>query len=197
MQTAPLHRFPVPVTIGQFLQGTRRACRQSDRQLACGRTSWPGPVGYDAIVKRAKDKFMRAYARLESVAPARIRQALHWLHRPDAKPVRIPLAILCLIGALFSFLPLLGLELLPIGLMLLAHDVPSLRAPAASMTMWLLDRYERALKYCRQRRVDWFEWWQCAKRRRHARRRSAVPAGRRRSTSAWASRSSLRHDHAA
>jgi hypothetical protein len=140
---------------------------------------------------------MRAYARLESVVPARVSRALHWLHRPAAKPVRIPLGILCLIGALFSFLPLLGLELLPIGLMLLAHDVPSLRAPAASMTMWLLDRYERALKYCRQRRVDWFEWWRCAKHRRHARRRSPARFARTRFTSAWASRSSIRHDHAA
>jgi hypothetical protein len=148
-------------------------------------------------VKRAKDQFLRAYARLERIAPTRVSHMLHWLHRPDAKPVRIPLAILCLIGALFSFLPLLGVELLPIGLMLLAHDVPSLRGPAASMTMWLLDYYERALQYCRKRRASWFEWWRCAKQRRRNRRRLPARVGRVRTTSAWASRSSLRHDRAA
>lgn len=148
-------------------------------------------------MKRAKDQFMRAYARLERLAPGRLRQTLHWLHRPDARPVRIPVAILCLIGALFSFLPLLGLELLPIGLMLLAHDVPALRAPAASMTMWLLDRYERALQYCRSRQANWFQWWRCARQRRQGRRRSRARAGHLRPISVWVSRSTPRHDRAA
>jgi hypothetical protein len=176
---------------------TRRACRQSDIHLAGRRTLRRCRAGYDGAVKKTKDQFMRAYARLERLAPTRVSQALLWLHGPQARPVRIPLAILCLIGALFSFLPFLGVELLPIGLMLLAHDVPSLRAPAARLTMWMLDYYERALQFCRKQRTNWFEWWRCAKQRRRAMRRATARPRSQLATSAWASRSPLRHDRAA
>lgn len=150
-------------------------------------------------MKRARAQFLKAYERLERLAPPRARQVLHWLHRPDAKPVRIPVAILCLIGAMFSFLPLLGIELLPLGLLLLAHDVPSLRQPAARMTMWFLDKYEMALKFCRKQHAACHGWWRCAQERRRLRRRAAavVPVRRPRATSTWASRSKLRHDRAA
>lgn len=150
-------------------------------------------------MKKAKGQFLKAYARLERLAPVRTRRVLRWLHRPDAKPVRIPVAILCLVGALFSFLPLLGIELLPLGLLLLAHDVPSLRQPAAGMTMWFLDRYEAALKFCRARHAAWNAWWRCAKQSRHLRRRAPAPAlvRRWRATSEWGSRSMQRRDRAA
>jgi hypothetical protein len=43
--------------------------------------------------------------------------------------VRIPLAILLLLGGVFSFLPVLGLWMLPLGLLVLAVDIPPLRRP--------------------------------------------------------------------
>jgi hypothetical protein len=43
------------------------------------------------------------------------------------RPLRIPLALLLIVGALFSFLPVLGIWMLPLGLLLLAVDVPVLR----------------------------------------------------------------------
>lgn len=41
--------------------------------------------------------------------------------------VRVPLGILLIIGGLLSFLPFLGIWMLPLGLMLLAVDFPVLR----------------------------------------------------------------------
>jgi len=41
-----------------------------------------------------------------------------------------------LIGGCFWFLPILGLEMIPIGLMLIAIDVPFLRGPVARMIAW-------------------------------------------------------------
>jgi hypothetical protein len=38
-------------------------------------------------------------------------------------------AVLSIVGGVFSFLPMLGLWILPLGLLLLAHDVPFLRKP--------------------------------------------------------------------
>ncbi len=45
-------------------------------------------------------------------------------------------------GGIFSFLPILGVWMLPLGLMLIAADVPFLRRPMARFTMWVIDRVE-------------------------------------------------------
>jgi hypothetical protein len=112
---------------------------------------------YAAAVK-TPDQFRSAYARLEQLVPRRLRDALTWLSEPEARPVRIPLAILSLIGGCLSFLPVLGLELLPLGLMLLAHDVKSLRRPAGGLTMWLLDRYHGAIQFLLLQHARWTAW---------------------------------------
>jgi len=44
---------------------------------------------------------------------------------------RIPLAIGLMIGGLFGFLPVIGFWMLPLGLALLAIDLPFLRRPLA------------------------------------------------------------------
>jgi hypothetical protein len=59
-----------------------------------------------------------------------------------SRPIRIPLGVLCIIASFFWFLPVIGLELFPIGMLLLSQDVPFLRRPAARLTLWLIDRYE-------------------------------------------------------
>jgi hypothetical protein len=44
---------------------------------------------------------------------------------------RVPIAFLMILGGIFSFLPVLGIWMLPLGLMLLAVDVALIR-PAVS-----------------------------------------------------------------
>jgi hypothetical protein len=66
-----------------------------------------------------------------------------------------------MIGACFSFLPVLGPELFPLGLMLLAHDVKSLRRPAGELTMWLLDRHQRILHSLLLLHARWTAWSTC------------------------------------
>lgn len=120
---------------------------------------------------KTKDPFLYAFARLQQLVPTRVGRVLRWLHRPASRTVRLPLAVLCIIGSFFSFLPLLGLELFPIGLLLLAHDVKSLRRPAGRLTLWLLDRYELAVRYCRLQQARWNDWCACVKREGHRARR--------------------------
>ncbi len=108
---------------------------------------------------RTKDQFLVAYARLLRLAPGRLRSALQYLHEPDARLVRVPVAVLCIVGSCFSFLPVLGPELFPVGLMLLAHDVKSLQRPAGRVTMWLLDQYERAYAWGRHQYARWSAWY--------------------------------------
>ena len=60
-----------------------------------------------------------------------------WLRKPSSRYARIPLALLLIVGGIFSFLPLLGLWMLPLGLLLFAQDVPALQKPMARMLGWV------------------------------------------------------------
>ena len=57
---------------------------------------------------------------------------LRWVRRPHMHLVRVPLAILLILGGVFSFLPVLGIWMLPLGLAVLAIDIPPMRGPVAN-----------------------------------------------------------------
>jgi hypothetical protein len=57
---------------------------------------------------------------------------LRWVRKPHMHLIRIPLAILLILGGVFSFLPILGLWMLPLGLAVLAVDVPPLKRPVGN-----------------------------------------------------------------
>jgi hypothetical protein len=80
----------------------------------------------------------KAFDGLERLASGRVARAIRWLRSPQSKWVRIPLGIVFIVAALLGpILPVVGLELLPIGLMLVAQDVPFLKKPVARMMLWL------------------------------------------------------------
>lgn len=53
--------------------------------------------------------------------------------------VRIPVGVVCVIGGVFGFLPVVGFWMLPLGLSILAIDFP----PARSALRWLEERGAR------------------------------------------------------
>ena len=59
------------------------------------------------------------------------RNLLKRLRHPKAVWMRVPAGIALTGGGVFSILPGLGLWMLPVGLALLAHDVPAMRRPLA------------------------------------------------------------------
>ncbi len=73
--------------------------------------------------------FHRTFDRLERQLPGVIGRPLRWLRVPSARWIRIPVGVLFLLGGFFAILPLFGLWMLPVGLLLLAQDVPFLRRP--------------------------------------------------------------------
>ena len=87
--------------------------------------------------------------------PDKAGRALCWLHHPDSRLVRMPLGILCVIGGFLSFLPILGIELLPIGLLLVAQDIPVLRKPVGKGMIPLLNWTERMMGKWKARRPFW------------------------------------------
>ncbi len=86
--------------------------------------------------------------RLEQVTdrlPPRMRATVRWLRRPSAFWIRVPAGVLLIGGGLLGFLPVLGVWMLPLGVALLAEDVPALRSLRSRTLDWL-----------ERRRPDWF-----------------------------------------
>lgn len=50
-----------------------------------------------------------------------------------------------------SFLPVLGFEFIPIGLLLIAQDVPFLRKPVGEFTLWLERKWVALRRWWRER----------------------------------------------
>ena len=67
--------------------------------------------------------------RLLSGLPPSIGRTFAWVRRPQARWVRIPAAAVLIVGGLAGFLPILGFWMLPLGVVLLAEDIPTLRRP--------------------------------------------------------------------
>lgn len=99
--------------------------------------------------EEGKEKLDQAYEGLERETPDRVSRAIRWLRGPTSKWVRLPLGILLIAGGFFGFLPVLGFEFIPIGLLLIAQDIPFLRKPAADFMLWLEHKWV-ALRH----------WWQ-------------------------------------
>lgn len=67
---------------------------------------------------------------------------LGWIRRPSSRFVRIPLGILLIVGGIFSFLPVLGIWMLPLGLFLIALDLPLLQGPINRLTFWAQRKWQ-------------------------------------------------------
>lgn len=91
--------------------------------------------------QRDNELLDEALDRLEAETPNRVTRIIRRLRSPEYRWVRLPLGIMCIVASFFWFLPVVGIEFLPIGLLLIAQDVPSLRGPAARLTLWLEDRW--------------------------------------------------------
>ncbi len=84
--------------------------------------------GKGTVDSKGNRRIHRQFERIQRKVPVSAR-LLAWLRRPGARLIRVPLGILLVLGGIFSFLPVLGIWMLPLGLMLLALDIALLRAP--------------------------------------------------------------------
>ena len=81
--------------------------------------------------------------------PDGIQSTVRWLHRPAARWVRIPAGLLLMAASLLSILPIFGLWMLPLGLVLLAEDVPPLRHATGRILAWIEHRHPHWLGLAR------------------------------------------------
>ena len=69
--------------------------------------------------------------------PKRMSASIEWLRKPSSFSARLTAALLLILGGFFSFLPVLGVWMLPLGLMLIAQDLPFLRKPLVKTFKWV------------------------------------------------------------
>ena len=87
----------------------------------------------------------RRLRRLLRRLPSRMQAITRRLRKPASRWARLPAGVLLIIGGCLAILPVFGLWMLPLGLMLLADDIPPLR------------RFrDRVLDWLERRRPRWF-----------------------------------------
>jgi hypothetical protein len=75
--------------------------------------------------------------------PIRVSNFIRWLRKPSSFAVRLLVALLLILGGLFSFLPILGLWMLPLGLLFIGQDVPMLQKPFVGALAWIEAKWDR------------------------------------------------------
>jgi len=100
--------------------------------------------------RRASDRPIfrdRRLQRLTAHLPRRLRAAIYGLRKPSARWVRLPMGMLFLVaGTILTPLPVFGFWMVPVGLVLVAEDIPIART-------WVV----RILDGLEKHRPDWFQ----------------------------------------
>lgn len=79
--------------------------------------------------------------RFEERLPDWIARTSRYLRQPSAMLWRIPAAAVLIVGGILGFLPILGFWMVPLGLLLLAVDIPLLRPPLVRLLHWIEQKW--------------------------------------------------------
>ncbi|GAA0248431.1 hypothetical protein [Rhodanobacter caeni] len=101
------------------------------------------------MISKDEARLNRHFHRMEAQLPSWIARPIRWLRVPSSRWIRVPVGLFLIVGGLLSVLPLLGLWMLPLGLLLLAEDLPFLRRPMLRSLLWVERRW---LRWRRSRR---------------------------------------------
>jgi hypothetical protein len=110
-----------------------------------GRSSGQPSTQLEASTHRDRSDDWRLEALIERL-PKRIRAAVRAMRQPSGRWLRIPAGLLLIIGGILAILPIFGLWMIPIGLILLADDVPLLRSWRSRMLDWVERRHPEWLE---------------------------------------------------
>ena len=84
-----------------------------------------------------KEELDEHLERFERRLPEGLRGFLRWLRRPSTGFVRVPLGIVLILCGFVGFLPILGFWMVPLGLLVLAIDIPFVRPPLIKLLDWV------------------------------------------------------------
>jgi hypothetical protein len=122
----------------QLFPYTAEAVRTRTTSPIAGREPH-GPILSDPA---ARAELERYFDRIEQHLPTWLARFLHWLRQPQMLAVRIFVCVLLIAGGILSFLPILGFWMLPLGLMIIAQDLPLLQPPLVRLFRWTERKWE-------------------------------------------------------
>ncbi|PDT86942.1 hypothetical protein CO669_28255 [Bradyrhizobium sp. Y36] len=93
----------------------------------------------------------RYFELIERRVPTRAAGWIRWLREPSVFWVRLGVAGLLVLGGVFSFLPLLGLWMLPLGLLLISQDMPIVQKPLLAVLRWTEVKWRQLRRLFRTR----------------------------------------------
>jgi hypothetical protein len=106
------------------------------------------------MADKGKATLDKAFDQLEDEADGKFERFIAWVRSPASRWVRIPLGLAIIaLGCFGLVLPVVGLEWIPVGFLLLAQDIPFLRKPAGKFMLWLLAQWKALRKWWRRRKV--------------------------------------------
>jgi|SRR5215468_11051785 len=111
-----------------------------EKNMKTGNASSADPLTIEAA-SQATGRGDQRLDRLIDRLPDRLRATVRWLRRPGAAAIRIPAGVLLTCSGVFGFLPVLGFWMFPLGLVLLADDVPPLTAARSRLLDWIERRH--------------------------------------------------------
>jgi hypothetical protein len=102
--------------------------------------------------KSSRAKLREAFLNLENEVPGSVARQIRNLRHPASRWARVPIGLLFVLGGLLApLIPVLGVWMLPLGLLLLAYDVPILRRPTANFTIWSTRKWIALRQWFNQR----------------------------------------------
>ncbi|KMO23522.1 hypothetical protein QR78_04240 [Methylobacterium indicum] len=115
------------------------------RPLPPATTGTPSLSEKEALAKAWDDRIVK----LLDLLPRRVADAIAWLRAPSRRWVRIPAALLLILGGFLAILPVFGLWMLPLGLALLSEDIPGMKPSLERAARWLEDKWNRLARWWR------------------------------------------------
>ena len=108
--------------------------RAADEIPATAASATPRSTRYEL------DKYL---AKLGTYLPRWLCEAVKWLREPHRFAARAIVSVLLVAGGIFSFLPVLGLWMLPLGLIIISQDLVFLQRPLLKSIKWLEQQWTR------------------------------------------------------
>ena len=102
--------------------------------------TWDSPSNGSQMATTAAE-LNRYFQMIHQRVPMRVSVFIRWLRKPSSFAGRVIVAFMLVIGGVFSFLPVLGLWMLPLGLLLISQDVPFLQKPLVATLAWLESKW--------------------------------------------------------
>lgn len=97
------------------------------------------------MADKSLNRIQRQFEAISRFAPP-ARRLVESLTKGEMRRVRLPIAVLLILGGVVGFLPVVGLWMLPLGILVLAIDVPALRPRVAAVAVLSRRWFRRAVR---------------------------------------------------